>query len=82
MPDRLLFSDWLYEMLLHLYPKTFRAAYSQQMRLTFRAACRTAYHRNGAAGLLALWLPPCLTGSNRRSKSGRGKERSPCSKSE
>ena len=60
MPDRLLFSEWLYKMLLHLYPKTFRAAYGQQMRLTFRAACRTAYHRNGAAGLLALWLPTLL----------------------
>jgi hypothetical protein len=27
------------------------------MRLTFRDACRVAYHRNGAGGLLALWLP-------------------------
>jgi len=27
------------------------------MRLTFRDACRVAYHQNGVGGLLALWLP-------------------------
>jgi hypothetical protein len=27
------------------------------MRLTFRDACRVAYHRNGTVGLLVLWLP-------------------------
>jgi hypothetical protein len=47
----------LYGALLHLYPKKFRAAYGQQMRLTFRDACRVAYHQNGVGGLLALWLP-------------------------
>jgi hypothetical protein len=50
-------SERLYAALLYLYPKKFRAAYGQQMRLTFRDACQVAYHRNGAAGLLALWLP-------------------------
>ena len=30
------------------------------MRLTFRDACRAAYHRDGAGGLLALWLPTLL----------------------
>jgi hypothetical protein len=49
-------SEQLYGALLYLYPKTFRAAYRHQMRLTFRDACRVAYHRNGVGGLLALWL--------------------------
>jgi hypothetical protein len=60
MPDRLLFSEQLYAVLLHLYPKQFRAVYSQQMRLTFRDACQVAYHRNGTVGLVALWLPTLL----------------------
>ena len=47
----------IYGTLLYLYPKEFRAAYGQQMCLTFRDACRVAYHRNGASGLVALWLP-------------------------
>ena len=50
-------SERLYVALLYLYPKKFRAAYGQQMRLTFRDACRVAYHQNGVSGLLALWLP-------------------------
>jgi hypothetical protein len=60
MPEKLLFSERLYKMLLNLYPEKFRAAYGQQMCLTFRDACRVAYHRNGAGGLLALWLPTLL----------------------
>jgi hypothetical protein len=50
-------SEQLYGALLYLYPKKFRAAYGHQMRLTFRDACRVAYHQNGVGGLLALWLP-------------------------
>ena len=57
MPDRPLFSERLYKMLLYLYPKEFRAAYGQQMCLTFRDACRVAYRQNDVGGLLALWLP-------------------------
>jgi hypothetical protein len=53
-------SERLYGVLLHMYPKEFRDAYGQQMRLTFRDACRVAYHRNGAGGLLALWVPTLL----------------------
>jgi hypothetical protein len=53
-------SERLYGVLLHLYPKEFRAAYGPQMRLTFRDACRVAYRRNGAVGLLMLWLPTLL----------------------
>src|SRR5574341_2322889 len=53
-------SERLYEALLHLYPKEFRAAYGQPMRLTFRDAYREAYRRNGTGGLLALWLPTVL----------------------
>ncbi len=60
MRGELLVSERLYGTLLYLYPKKFRAAYGQQMRLTFRDACRVAYHRNGAGGLLALWLPTLL----------------------
>jgi hypothetical protein len=57
MHDELLVSELLYSALLNLYPPAFRAIYGQQMRLTFRDACRVAYHRNGVGGLLALWLP-------------------------
>jgi len=60
MRGELLVSERLYGALLYLYPKQFRATYSQQMRLTFRDACRVAYHRNGVGGLLALWLPTLL----------------------
>ncbi len=60
MRGKLLVSERLYGALLHLYPKEFRAAYGQQMRLTFRDACRVAYLRNGIGGLLALWLPTLL----------------------
>jgi hypothetical protein len=60
MRGELLVSEWFYRALLYLYPKKFRAAYGQQMHLTFRDACRVAYHRNGVGGLLALWLPTLL----------------------
>jgi len=53
-------SERLYAALLHLYPKQFRVTYGQQMRLTFRDACRVVYRQNGAGGLLALWLPTVL----------------------
>lgn len=53
-------SERLYAVLLHLYPKAFRTAYGQQMRQTFRDACRAAYQQNGAGGLVALWLPTLL----------------------
>ena len=49
-----------YAALLILYPRQFRAAFGQQMRLAFRDACQAAYSRNGAVGLLALWLPTLL----------------------
>jgi hypothetical protein len=60
MPGELRVSERLYAALLGLYPKTFRAAYGEQMRLTFRDSCRAAYQRSGAGGLLALWLPTLL----------------------
>ena len=50
----------LYATLLYLYPEKLRAAYGQQMRLTFREACRAAYRQNGLVGLLALWLPTLM----------------------
>jgi hypothetical protein len=56
MRDKLLVSERLYRTLLHLYPKKFRVAYGQQMRMTFRDACRAAHTRNGASGLWTLWL--------------------------
>jgi len=55
-----LLSERLYGALLYLYPKKFRAAYGQQMHLTFRDACWVAYRRNGAGGLVVLWLPTLL----------------------
>ena len=51
-----LLSIWLYGALLYLYPRAFRTAYGQQMRLTFQAVCQEAYRRNGARGLLAIGL--------------------------
>ncbi len=53
-------SEWLYGVLLRLYPKRFRTVYGQQMRQTFRDACRVAYRQNGVGGVLALWLPTLL----------------------
>lgn len=60
MRGKLLISERLYDVLLYLYPKRFRAAYGQQMRLTFRDACWDAYRRDGAGGLLMLWFPTLL----------------------
>ena len=60
MLRKFLVSEWLCRALLCLYPKEFRAVYGQQMCLTFRDACRTAYRRNGIFALLALWLPTLL----------------------
>ena len=57
MQVELLISERLYSALLNLYPPTFRAMYGQQMRLTFRDACRVAYRQGGTLGLLALWIP-------------------------
>ncbi len=60
MRCELMVSERLYAALLILYPKEFRSAYAQQMRLTFRDACRTTHQQNGFGGLLALWLPTLL----------------------
>ena len=60
MQRELLISERLYSALLNLYPPTFRAMHGQQMRLTFRDACRDAYRRRGLLSLLALWLPTLL----------------------
>lgn len=57
MQGEVLIAEWLYAVLLHLYPKKFRTVYAQQMRLTFRSACQAAYRRNGIGGLLGFWLP-------------------------
>jgi len=53
-------SERLFGALLYLYPKEFRLAHGQPMRLTFRDACQAAYRRKGAGGLWALWLPTLL----------------------
>lgn len=53
-------SEWLYSALLYLYPRRFRAAYGQQMRQTFRDACRLAYRQKRVRGVLALWPPTLL----------------------
>jgi hypothetical protein len=50
----------LYSALLYLYPKEFRAAYSEEMRQTFRVASQVAYRQHGASGLAALWLATLL----------------------
>lgn len=53
-------SVWLYRILLSLYPEEFRTLYGEQMCLSFRDACRAAYHQKGLSGLVALWLPTLL----------------------
>jgi hypothetical protein len=60
MRGELLVSERLYGALLYLYPKEFRTVYGKQMCLTFRDACRVAYHQNGTVGLLELRLPTLL----------------------
>jgi len=48
-------SDWLYRLLLHAYPATFRECYGGEMAQVFRECCREAYRRRGAVGLAGLW---------------------------
>jgi len=57
MRDRLVISERIYQALLYLYPKAFRMIYGEQMRQTFRDACRATYRGKGVIGLLGLWMP-------------------------
>ena len=49
-------STRLFRMLLILYPASFRRDYGREMTLVFRDTCRQIQHRQGAAGILELWL--------------------------
>ena len=58
MSSRLLaLSDGFYQVLLQLYPRSFRKRFAVEMSQVFRALCREAYAESGAGGVLRLWLP-------------------------
>jgi hypothetical protein len=46
----------LYSLLLSAYPKAFKRDYSQSMLQVFRDCCRDVYIRDGAFGLMSLWM--------------------------
>ena len=50
------FSTRLYRFLLRLYPAAFRLEYETELVCVFRDACRAAYRRGGAAGLIGVWV--------------------------
>ena len=47
----------VYRGCLRAYPAAFRRAYGRDMARVFQDACRDAYHRAGAWGVLLLWGP-------------------------
>jgi hypothetical protein len=49
-------STWLYGLLLHAYPATFRRAYGLRMSYVFRDSCRDALQRHGMVFLIPFWL--------------------------
>jgi len=53
-------STRLFRMLLILYPGSFRRDYGREMTLVFRDTCRQTQHRQGALGILELWLTTLL----------------------
>lgn len=56
MSDEHLPSDFLFSLLLHLYPKRFRDAYGKDMRLAFRDSVRAARRKKRVCGLIELWV--------------------------
>lgn len=48
-------SEWLYRLLLRMYPSAFRRAYGARMQQVFRDSCRAALQTRGLAGLLFFW---------------------------
>ena len=55
MPDDQRLSDLIFDLLLYLYPRSFRDAYGQQMRIAFRDYARAAKRRGRVLGLVELW---------------------------
>jgi hypothetical protein len=47
----------LYEIVLRAYPRSFRAAYGDEMLRVLRDCAREAQRRRGALGVLGLWAP-------------------------
>lgn len=55
MPERKDVSEWIYGILLRLYPAEFRSRYGGQMLQTFRDTCWVAYRQSGIFGVLLIW---------------------------
>ena len=54
MSSRLLaLSDGFYQVLLQLYPRSFRKRFAVEMSQVFRALCREVYAESGAGGSAA-----------------------------
>jgi len=49
-------SDRIYQLLLRAYPRDFRRQYGSEMAQVFRDSCRDAITRDGATGILGLYL--------------------------
>ncbi|HEU5230561.1 MAG TPA: hypothetical protein VFU49_22255, partial [Ktedonobacteraceae bacterium] len=48
-------SEWLYRVLLRLYPTSFRRAYGREMVQTFRDCYRSEREHGGAWNIARLW---------------------------
>ena len=53
-------SDWLYRLLLRIYPRAFRERYGDEMAQVFGESCRVACQQRGAGGLIGLWAGTLL----------------------
>ena len=73
MPDDQHLSDLIFDLLLYLYPRSFRDAYGQQMRIAFRDYARAAKRRGRVLGSLNCGASPWWTCSRQRSKKGSGR---------
>jgi len=61
LDDSLLtWSTRVFRVLLILYPGAFRRDYGREMTLVFHDTCRRTLHRQGAMGILGLWLTTVL----------------------
>lgn len=54
-PPSVILSNWVYTLLLFLYPIPFRREYGPQMAQVFRDCCLKAYRQAGLSGMLSLW---------------------------
>lgn len=59
----LAFSDRMYHCLMQTYPAAFRERFAEEMAQVFRSLCHEAYLKEGASGVMRLWLPALWDGA-------------------